>query len=158
MIIDTHEREIMQDIKHELIAMLNEALKLEYQANIQYLTHAELVTGLYAEPIIARFRELAGDEAKHAETFRTLIADYLDGEPCMEMASAHPAQEVSAMLTINLHDEQTAIDFYKTIYKKIVANKDSFPYAYEKLEHDVRHIIMEEMEHMVELKILLGNK
>lgn len=148
----------MKDINHELIDMLNEALKLEYQAQIQYLTHAELVQGLYAEPIIARFRELAGDEAKHAEKFRTLIADYLDGEPCMAMAPAHPANEVTAMLNINLHDEQTAVDFYKTIYKKIVTHKEDLPYAYERLEHDVRHIIMEELEHMVELKILLGNK
>lgn len=148
----------MNDVRKELIEMLNEALKLEYQATIQYLTHAELVTGLYAEPIIARFRELAGDEAKHAETFRTLIADYLDGEPCMEMAAAHRATEVMAMLNTNLHDEQTAIDFYKTIYKKIIASKESLPYAFEKLEHDVRHIIMEEMEHMAELKILLGDK
>lgn len=150
----------MKEIKSELIEMLNEALKLEHQAQIQYLTHAELVTGLYAEPIIARLRELAGDEAKHAEKFRTLIADYLDGEPCTEMAPAHEVKEVAAMLTVNLHDEQTAVDFYRAIYKKIVANKDQLLslYAYETLEHDVRHIIMEELEHMTELKILLGNK
>lgn len=148
----------MKDIKDEVIEMLNHALKLEHQAQIQYLTHAQLITGLHAEPIMARFRELAGDEAKHAETFRTLIADYLDGEPCMEIAQTHPADEVGTMLDINFHDEQTAVDFYKTMYKKIVANKDAFPYAYEKLEHDVRHIIIEEYEHMAELKILIDNR
>ena len=148
----------MKDINHELIDMLNEALKLEYQAQVQYLTHAELVQGLYAEPIIARFRELADDEAKHAEKFRTLIADYLDGEPCMVMAPTHSANDVTVMLNINLHDEQSAVDFYKTIYKKIVTHKESFPYAYETLEHDIRHIIIEELEHMAQLRILLGNK
>lgn len=148
----------MEDIKKELIEMLNEALKLEHQAQIQYLAHAELITGLYAEPIMARLRELAGDEAKHAGMFRTLIADYLDGEPCMQMAPAHEAKDITAILNTNLHDEQTAVDFYRTIYKKIIANKDKLAYSFEKLEHDVRHIIMEELEHMVELKILLGNK
>jgi bacterioferritin (cytochrome b1) len=146
----------MKNIKVELIDMLNQALRLEHAARIQYLAHAEQITGLNAESIIARLRELASDEAKHEAKFRTLISDYLDGIPCMEIAATHPEKEIKAILNTNLHDEKTAIDFYKTIYKKIIENKEAFPYEFETLEHEVRHVILDEQEHVVELKTLIG--
>jgi len=146
----------MADIKDELITMLNQALRLEHAARIQYLAQAELIKGLNAEPIIARLKEIAGDEAKHEDKFRTLIASYLGGEPTMEMAPTHRANTTEAILKVNLQDEKTAIDFYKQIYAKIMANKESFPYCFDTLEHEVRHIILEEQEHIIELSTLLG--
>ena len=44
--------------KEKLVKLLNEALELEHQAMIQYLSHAETVDGLNSEPIIARLKEL----------------------------------------------------------------------------------------------------
>jgi bacterioferritin (cytochrome b1) len=88
--------------------------------------------------------------------FRTLIASYLDGVPCMEIAETHPAHDTKAILTTNLADEKTAIDFYKTIYKKVVEHKDDLPYEFTTLEHELRHIILDEEEHVTELKTLLG--
>jgi bacterioferritin (cytochrome b1) len=146
----------MKNVKSELIAILNEALKLEHAAHIQYLAHAEQITGPNSEPIIARLRELASDEAKHQEKFRKLIASYLGGVPCMELAETHKGKDMKSILNINLHDEKAAIDFYKTIYKKVIANKDSFPYEFETLEHELRHIIIEEQEHVTELQTLIG--
>lgn len=63
----------MADIKNELITMLNQALRLEHAARIQYLAQAGLIKGLDAEPVIERIKEIAGDEAKHEEKFRELI-------------------------------------------------------------------------------------
>lgn len=146
----------MKNIKAELVKMLNQALRLEHAARIQYLAHAELIMGLNSEPLIAKLREIAGDEAKHEAKFRTLIADYLDGIPCMELAPTHPAKNIQAILNTNLRDEKTAIDFYTTIYNKIVKNKEKFTYEFETLEHEVRHIILDEQEHVAELKILIG--
>ncbi len=146
----------MSDIKNELVTMLNAALKLEHQARIQYLTHAEQVTGLNAEPIIARLHELAADEAKHEEKFRNLIASYLDGIPTMEMAPAHTASDTLSILNTNLHDEKTALDFYRSIYTKIIENKSAFSYSFETLEHTIRHIIIDEQEHVAELQTLIG--
>lgn len=146
----------MKNIKIELVAMLNQALRLEYAAQIQYLTHAEQICGLNAEPIIARLHEIASDEGKHAEKFRTLIANYLDEVPYMELATTHQGKDVKSILDINLHDEKAAIDFYKTIYQKIIDNKDKFPYEFETLEHEIRHIILDEQEHVTELKTLIG--
>ena len=146
----------MKNIKAELIDMLNQALRLEHAARIQYLAHAEQIPGLNAEAIIARLRELASDEAKHEKKIRTLIASYLGGTPCMDLAPTHPGKNIKSILDINLRDEKSAIDFYKTIYNKVVENKTTFTYEFETLEHELRHIILEEQEHVTELKTLIG--
>jgi bacterioferritin (cytochrome b1) len=146
----------MADIKKDLAKMLNKALELEHAARIQYLAHAELVNGLNAEPIIERLQEIASDEQKHEEKFRNLIANYLGSEPSMSLAETHKAKGIEEILEVNLKGEKEAIDFYKQIYKKVINSKDSLRYEAETLEHEIRHVIMDEEEHVVELSILLG--
>jgi len=145
-----------QDIKQELTALLNQGLELEHAARIQYLTHAAAVKGPGAEPLIARLTELAGDEQKHEGMFRTLIADYLGGEPSMGLAKTARARDASAILTTNLANEKAAIDLYKQIYRTAADHKDQLAYEYEALEHQLRHIILDEQEHVTELALLLG--
>ena len=142
--------------KEELIKMLNQALELEHQAMIQYLSHAELVDGLNAEPIITRLKEIADDERKHAELFRELIGGYLGGVPSMGIAEAHPAKTLKEILEANLADEKHAVDFYTEILDKVKAMKDELKYEYFQLEHVIRHIIQDEQEHISELKVLMG--
>ncbi|OGR49089.1 MAG: hypothetical protein A2X33_00385 [Elusimicrobia bacterium GWA2_51_34] len=148
--------EIMEKKKEELIKALNEALKLEHAARIQYLAHAELIKGVNAEKIIERLKEIASDEEKHENKFRTLIGDYLGGEPVMELAATHRAEDLAGIMRVNLKGEKEAIDLYKAIYKKVVAGKDLLPYEFETIEHELRHIIIDEQEHVVELARLLG--
>ena len=73
----------------------------------------------------------------------------------MDMTETHSAQDLHAILEVNLKDEKTAIEFYKQIYHKIVDNKADL-YYFETLEHEVRHIIIDEQEHTIELSTLLG--
>ena len=146
----------MENIKEQLIKMLNQALELEHAARIQYLAHAELVKGINAESVIERLKEIASDEEKHEGKFRNMIGNYLEAEPSMGIAQTHTAKDINTILKVNLKDEKTAIDFYKTIYNKIVENKDVLPYVFETLEHEVRHIILDEQEHATELSVLLG--
>ena len=146
----------MKNVKEQLIKMLNQALELEHAARIQYLAHVELVKGLNAEKIIERLKEIASDEEKHEGKFRNMIGNYLEGEPSMGIAQTHKAKDISNILEVNFKDEKSAIDFYKTIYKKIIENKDALPYVFETLEHEVRHIILDEQEHVTELSVLLG--
>jgi bacterioferritin (cytochrome b1) len=122
-------------------------------ARIQYLTHAESIKGLNAEKIIERLKEIASDEGKHEGMLRELIGGYLEGEPSMGIAQTHKAKEITPIIEVNLKDEKTAVDFYKTIYKKIADNKDALPYTFEALEHAVRHIILDEQEHITELSV-----
>ena len=146
----------MTKIKNELIVMLNQALELEHAARIQYLAHAQLIKGIDAEPIIERLEEIASDEAKHEDKFRDLIGNYLDGEPSMGIAQTHKAKKTTQVLEVNLKDEKAAIDFYNTIYKKVIENKEKLPYVFETLEHEIRHVIIEEEQHITELSVLLG--
>jgi bacterioferritin (cytochrome b1) len=146
----------MEEVKSKLAVMMNKALEQEHAARIQYLAHAEMVQGLNAEPIRERLKEIASDEAKHEEKFRTLISDYLGSVPCMGLALTHPEKDILGILKTNLANEKEAIDFYKQIYRKVLESKDSLPYEFETLEHEVRHVIIEEQEHVTELALLLG--
>jgi bacterioferritin (cytochrome b1) len=145
----------MAGIKTELISLLNKALELEHAARIQYLTHAEFISGPNSEPIIARLKEIAGDEEKHEQMFRTIIADYLEGEPTMVLGKTIPAKEIPQIFEINLKNERDAQDFYKQIYKTVVDNKKDLQYEFETLEHELRHVIIDEQEHIVELTRLI---
>ena len=146
----------MNEFKTELIGMLNKALESEHAARIQYLAHAEAVKGIYAEKLIERLQEIAADEAKHEKMFRNLIASYLGGEPSMELAETFKAQDTTEILEVNLRGEKEAIDFYKQIYQFVIDHKKDLQYEFETLEHTIRHIIIDEQEHVVELSLLLG--
>src|SRR3990167_7691067 len=114
----------MANLKKKLVDMLNKALELEHAARIQYLAHAELIKGLGAEKIIERLKEIASDEEKHEGKLRNLIGNFLDGEPVMKIAETHRAKETKAILEVNRKGEKDAIDFYKQIYRKVVASKE----------------------------------
>jgi bacterioferritin (cytochrome b1) len=142
--------------KEELLNMLNKALELEHAARIQYLAHAEVVKGINSEPIIARLKEIAEDEKKHEEMFRTIIGDYLDGVPSMGMAETHPAKTIDEILKVNIKDERHAVDVYKGILEKANTMKNELTYEYFQIEHRIRHVILDEQEHIAELKKLKG--
>jgi bacterioferritin (cytochrome b1) len=146
----------MANIEKELIEMLNQALRLEHAARIQYLTHAEMIKGEDAEALIARLKEIASDEEKHEGKFRNLISNYLNGEPVMDLAETHRANDLKNILEINLKGEKDAIDYYKKIYQKVTENKNALQYTFETLEHEIRHVIVDEQEHVTEISVLLG--
>ena len=146
----------MADIKKELVKLLNQALELEHAARIQYLAHAELIKGLGAEKIIERLKEIASDEEKHEGQFRNLIGNYLGGEPSIGISETHRAKDTEGILEVNLKNEKEAIDFYQQIYKQILDNKNNLQYEFETLEHGIRHVIIDEQEHVAELLLLLG--
>jgi len=146
----------MANLEKELIDMLNQALRLEHAARIQYLTHAEMLKGENAEALIERLKEIASDEEKHEGKFRSLIGNYLNGEPVMDLAETHRAADLKNILEINLKGEKDAIDYYKKIYQKVTENKSALQYVFETLEHEIRHVIVDEQEHVSELSLLMG--
>lgn len=146
----------MADVKEELVKMLNKALELEHAARIQYLAHAELVDGMCSEAIISRLKELAEDEKEHEDKFRELIGAYLGGEPTMDLAPTHSAKGAEEILKVNLKAEKEAIDFYKSIYKKLYEHRTELQYEFETLEHELRHVIIDEQEHVAEISQLLS--
>jgi bacterioferritin (cytochrome b1) len=140
--------------KEKVLELLNHALELEHAAFVQYLSHAEVVDGINAEPIIERLKEIAEDERKHQEKFRTLIG-ILGGVPSMRIAETHPAKNLDEILKQNLKDEKIAVDTYRKILEEIAKDRGRGYYDFL-LEHEVRHILTEEQEHITELELLLG--
>lgn len=141
--------------KEKLIEMLNQALELEHQAEAQYLSHATLLSGEAADTIAARLKEIAGDEHQHAELFRSCL-EILGATPSIKMAPGHLATGHSEILRVNLKDEKDAVDLYRAILAELKACREELPYEYEFIEHKVRHILIDEQEHAMELKGLLG--
>ena len=141
--------------KARLIELLNQALELEHQAEAQYLSHATLLSGETADTITERLTEIAGDEHKHAGLFRDCL-EILDAAPSIKMHEGHPATGTKNILKTNLKDERDAVDFYRTIIAEIQKSKAELPYEWEFIEHKVRHILMEEEEHALEIRTLLG--
>jgi bacterioferritin len=131
----------------KLLTLLNKALAMEYQAVIQYQTHASLIDGLESEPVVARLKELAGDEEKHADMLRGRISA-LGGTPETKPEKVKVSDKINPVLKINLGAERDAI----AIYKKILPMCKGNP----KLEHEIRHILMDEQEHVEEISQLLG--
>jgi bacterioferritin (cytochrome b1) len=142
--------------KDGITALLNHGLELEHGAFVQYLSHAEVVDGINAEPIIARLKEIAGDEKSHQDKFRTLIGA-MGGVPSMKIAETHPATTVNEILQQNLKDEKVAVDTYRRILEELKKEKGQGYYDHL-LEHEIRHILMEEQEHITELELLLGTQ
>jgi bacterioferritin (cytochrome b1) len=142
--------------KEKIIELLNHGLELEHGAYVQYLSHAEIVDGINAEPIIARLKEIANDEKGHQEKFRTLIGD-LGGVPSVDFAPRHPATTIKQILEVNLKDEKTAVDTYRKLLDELKKEKGQGYYDHL-LEHEIRQILMEEQEHITELELLLASQ
>ena len=142
--------------KEKILQLLNHGLDLEHGAYVQYLSHAEVVDGINAEPIIARLKEIAGDEKNHQDKFRTLIG-ILGGVPSMKIAPTYPAKTIKEILEVNLKGEKEAVDTYRKILQELKAEKSQGYYDHL-LEHELRHILMEEQEHISELELLQGTQ
>lgn len=140
--------------KENTIQLLNDALELEHAAFVQYLSHAEVVDGVNAEPIIERLKEIAEDEKKHQDTFRKLIG-LLGGVPTMGLSETHEAGSIKDILERNLEDEKKAVRNYRHILEELKKEKTQGYYDVL-IEHEVRHILMEEQEHITEIELLLG--
>lgn len=138
----------------ELIALIQKALTMEHQAYIQYLSHAEIPTGLTSNSLINQLKDNASDELKHASTLRNLLGDFFGVTPTMDVAPTELASTDSTILSVNLQAEKDAVLIYQDILEKLDLEKNSLPFAYFKVEREIRLILIEESEHISELKRL----
>ncbi|MEM5878680.1 MAG: ferritin-like domain-containing protein [Candidatus Aenigmatarchaeota archaeon] len=133
--------------KEEILKDLNHALTTEYQAVIQYLTHATIAKGLDADVVITTLKHLAEEEMKHAEILRERIF-WLGGTPTMEVDERTLVKDLKKMIQVNVKAEEDAIDMYKKILKKLNHIEDV------KIYEAVEEILEDEIEHWEELKRL----
>jgi bacterioferritin len=98
--------------KEQLIAELNRDLAKEYQALIQYVQHAAVITGPQYDAISAELIVHSNEEHQHALSLSQQI-DFLGGVPAVDVAEVHVSEVSKVMLEQDLEGELDAIRRYK---------------------------------------------
>ena len=114
-------------VSPKLVTMMNNALENEHAAYVQYLSHAKLVKGITAKPIINRLKGIAGDHRRHQKKLRHLLGDYLEAVPSMKMGKTYEADSINKILTTNLKFEKDTIDNYMKILSESTQKRIIFP-------------------------------
>ncbi len=132
----------------KIIALMNEGLEMEYASYIQYVTQAAMTRGPYAEGLIARFEEIASDEAEHAKILRGRIAA-LGGVPTTKVGEIQVHKDSMQAVKINLKYEKDTVTFYRKLLNLI-------PHDEVILYEAIEHILQDSQEHVEELERLAG--
>jgi bacterioferritin len=139
----------MDMTKEQLIELLNNDLKLEYAAAIQYIQHAAVMTGAMYGDVIKEIKVHANEEIQHAMTLADQIS-FLGGVPSVDVAEIHTAAGNEEMLEQDLAGELDAVERYKARVEQAEALKE---FA---LAQQLRNILAMEQEHAMDLQQALG--
>ena len=131
-----------------LIDALNEDLKREYAAAIQYFQHGSVITGVHTAFVDMLF-EHANDELKHAQAVSEYI-NYLGGWPVAQPSMTFTATDSIDMLNQDLNGENTAISEYRDRINQ--ARELNMP----GLEAVLLDIIKDEEGHANDIKTILS--
>ncbi len=134
--------------KTKILELLNEGLEMEYASHIQYVTQAAITSGPYAEGLIARFEEIAQDEAEHAKILRARIGA-LGGTPTTKVGEIQIHKDSLQAVKINLKYERETVEFYRKILNLI-------PHDEVILYEAVEHVLQDSQEHVEELERIAG--
>jgi len=133
----------------KLMALLNQALGWELRAQAMYAHYAAYVKGLESLTLEKHFEKEAEESFGHAKKVRDVIAT-LDGEAVTvrDRAPIVHTESTRVMLQEALKTESAAADVYRQIVPLVKDNMVFF--------HSLSHVLMNEMESVVEVEKLLG--
>ncbi|HDL03652.1 MAG TPA: ferritin-like domain-containing protein [candidate division Zixibacteria bacterium] len=134
--------------KKKLISLLNEDLKWEFAAAIQYVQHAAVMTGPQYEGVIKELIVHSTEEMQHAVTLAEQI-DYLGGVPTTGVEKIETSTNSKTMLEQDLAGEQHAVSRYR---ERIRQAEELRMYGLRRMLEDI--LIMEE-EHERDLQTAL---
>ena len=132
----------------KIVKLMNEGLAMEYASYLQYVTQAAITTGPYAEGLMARFEEIASDEAEHAKILRQRIAA-LGGVPTTKVGEIQVHKDSLQAVRINLKYERETVAFYRKLLNLI-------PHDEVILYEAIEHVLQDSQEHVEELERLTG--
>jgi bacterioferritin len=130
----------------ELIAILNEALTLEYTAAVQYNQHSMLLTGRDRVLFEDLFKEHSRESLDHAKMWGDRIV-YLGGVPKGEVGRIHQSSNVMEMLEMDLEIERRAVELYTRAHRAC---------KHEPTRYMLENHILDEDKDVEELQKLLG--
>jgi bacterioferritin len=135
--------------REQLIAKLNDDLSREYQAIIAYTVYSQALKGAAYMNIAKELEVHAGEELAHAITIAKHI-DYLGGMPTATAKPVVLSDDAETMLRADLANEHETIREYRDRLKQCEALGE-FAIA-----EDIREILRQEQEHLVDLATALG--
>ncbi len=154
MSIDHEERAAGADVhvtRQELIELLNEDLRREYQAIIAYTVYSQVIKGAAYMNIAAELEKHAAEELQHALIIAKQV-DYLGGEPAVEPMPVRTSAEAEEMLRFDLANENDTVRHYRQRVRQCEALGE-----YAMAEH-IRQILVNEQEHQIDLATALGEE
>ena len=135
--------------REQLIELLNEDLAREYQAIIAYVVYSQMLKGAAYMAIAKELEKHAGEELAHALTIAKHI-DYLGGTPVVAPKPVLVTDDAEKMLRADLNNESETIRHYRRRLKESEAIGE---YA---IAEDIREILRQEQEHLIDLATALG--
>lgn len=133
----------------QLIDRLNDDLSREYQAIIAYTVYSQVLTGAAYMSIAKELEVHAGEELAHALTIAKHV-DYLGGMPTATPKPVVLSEDAETMLRADLANEADTIRHYRARVKECEALGE---YA---IAEDIREILRQEQEHLIDLATALG--
>jgi bacterioferritin len=145
----TMTRERQTVTRQHLIDRLNEDLSREYQAIIAYVIYSQVLKGAQYMNIAQELEKHAGEELAHALTISKHI-DYLGGMPTATPLGVKQSEDAETMLRADLENERNTILAYR---QRIGECESLSEFA---IAEDIREILRQEQEHLVDLATALG--
>jgi bacterioferritin len=130
----------------ELIAILNEAISLEYTATVQYNQHSMLLTGRDKLLFEDLFKDSAKESLGHAKMWGDRIV-YLGGVPRGEVGPIFQSTNVMEMLEKDLEIERRAVEIYTRAHRVC---------KHEPTRYMLENHILDEDKDVEELQKLVG--
>ncbi len=135
----------------KLLADLNKDLAYEYQAAIQYVQHASVISGAQFEGIQKELVIHSQEEMQHALMLSEQI-DFLGGVPGVDVEQILTSGKSVEMLEQDLEGEETAIRRYK---QRIAQAEKLKEYGLRRILED---ILIQEEEHKRDLLAALEER
>src|ERR1700722_11978508 len=135
--------------RNKLVELLNEDLAREYQAIISYVIYSQTIKGAAYNHIAGELELHAAEELSHALLIAKQI-DYLHGTPTKTPKEVKISDKAEEMLRFDLENEKETIRNYRQRIKQADALAE---YA---LGEDLRKIIAQEQDHLLDLADALG--
>ena len=135
--------------RQQLTDKLNEDLAREYQAIIAYVVYSQTLKGAEYMAIAAELEKHASEELAHALIISKHV-DYLGGMPTATPKPVKLSDKAEEMLRADLQNESDTIRAYRERVKQCEALGE---YA---IAEDIREILRQEQEHLVDLATALG--
>jgi bacterioferritin len=132
----------------ELIAALNEDLRLEFKSIVQYTAHVATITGPEYLSTIDELKVHLGQELKHASILAEQVA-FLGGEPATTVPTADGSQDAVAALKADLELETDQLERYRQRVEQ--ATEAGLPDVAEEL----RPLLTQTQEHVRDLQTAL---